>query len=148
MASKNTPAPDATETSPPQKITYNLSFFLQSERTKELKKRTGKNTFLKLEDIEPFDTWKAQLLVLIDKHLSPPTLDIDNYEINFTVPRISTAPMSVSCEDEYSDMLERVKKGKENVCTVYVQELIALSATKASFTVSSIPLPLLIHNSY
>lgn len=51
--------------------------------------------------------------------------------------------MSVSCEDEYSDMLERVKKGKENVCTIYVQELMAISSesTKVSFMTDNILVP-------
>ena len=47
-------------------VTYNLAIFPTSERTKELKKRNGKNTFMKLDNDEPFNTWKAQLLVHID----------------------------------------------------------------------------------
>ncbi|EDR13143.1 uncharacterized protein LACBIDRAFT_322603 [Laccaria bicolor S238N-H82] len=103
-------------------ITYNLVIFPTSECMKELKKRAGTNTFMKLEEEEPFDTWKAQLLVCIDKTLTPTVLDFANYETTFTVPHISTAPMAISCDEEYTDMLECIRRTKDLVCAVFVQE--------------------------
>ncbi|KIJ92999.1 hypothetical protein K443DRAFT_41299, partial [Laccaria amethystina LaAM-08-1] len=111
-------------------ITYNLAIFPASEHTKELKKRTGTNTFMKLEVEEPFDTWKAQLLVRIDKTLAPNVLDFVNYETTFTVPRVSTAPMAISCDDEYMDMLERIGRTKDLVCYVFVQERQQIPSSK------------------
>ena len=108
-------------------IRYNISVFSASERMKELKKKNGKNTYMKLHAEEPFDTWKAQLLVRIDRTLSPTTLDIMHYEVNFSVPRIQPSPMAVSQEEEYTDMVECASKSKECICTIYVQELQALT---------------------
>ena len=113
-------------------VTYNLAIFTTSERTKELKKRNGKNTFMKLDDDEPFNTWKAQLLVRIDKILQPEKLDFNHYEVNFTIAHISTAPMLISCEEEYKDMLERLGKSKNPVCNILVQELRQTSSLKVS----------------
>jgi hypothetical protein len=116
----------------PKIITYNLAMFPAAERMKELKKRNGKNTFMKLGSDEPFDTWKAQLLVRIEQKLAPDTLDFANYEVNFTVARISTAPMAVSVDEEYSDMLERVSRSKDLVCAIYIQELQQMASSKVS----------------
>jgi hypothetical protein len=113
-------------------VTYNLAIFSASEHTKELKKRNGKNTFMKLDNNKPFDTWKAQLLVRINKILLPEKLDFNHYEVNFTIARISTALMAISCEEEYEDMLERLGKTKNPVCTILVQELRQTSSLKVS----------------
>ncbi|KAJ3509117.1 hypothetical protein NLJ89_g5389 [Agrocybe chaxingu] len=106
-----------------RKATYNISIFLASEKEKDLKKRAGSNTFMKLAFGEPFDTWKAQLLVRIDKAVKPDKLDINDYELLFTVARTSPAPMAVTSEDEYDDMLERIAKNKDLTCSLYVQAL-------------------------
>ena len=111
-------------------VTYNLAIFPAKERMKDLKKRTGKNTFMKLDTNEPFDTWKAQLLVRIDKILAPEMLDLANYEVNFTVARISVAPMAISCDEEYIDMLGRVARTRDLTCTIYVQELQQMASSK------------------
>ena len=113
-------------------VTYNLARFPTSEHTKELKKRNGKNTFMKLDYDEPFDTWKAQLLIYINKILQPEKLDFNHYEVNFTIARISTAPMPISCEEEYKDMLECLGKSKNPVCNILVQELRQMSSLKVS----------------
>ena len=120
-------ADDAAKT-----ITYNIAIFPESECMKELKKRTGKNTYMKLDKEEPFDTWKAQLLVRINKMLPPDMLDFANYEVNFTVARISTAPMAISCDEEYTDMLSRVLRTRDLVCAIYVQERQQMASSKVS----------------
>jgi hypothetical protein len=106
-----------------KKFTYNIAMFLAKERSKDLKKRTGKNTYMIVNNNEPFDTWNAQLLVKIDKTLNPSKLNIADYEIHFTIPRISPSPLTVSSNDEYANMLERVSKSKDFTCNVYIQEL-------------------------
>jgi hypothetical protein len=97
--------------------------FPAKERSKDLKKRTGKNTYMILNNNEPFDTWNAQLLVKIEKMLNPSKLNISDYEIHFTIARISPLPLMVSSEEEYANMLERMGKSKDLACKVYVQEL-------------------------
>jgi len=113
-------------------MTYNLAIFPTSERAKDLKKKIGKNTFMKLDDEKPFDTWKAQLLVCIDKILLPKKLDFNNYDVNFTIACISMAPMAISCEEEYKDMLERLGKSKNPVCNIFVQDIQQTSSLKVS----------------
>src|ERR1700678_1419580 len=71
-----------------KKITFNIAMFSAKEHSKDLKKRTGKNTYMVLNDNEPFDTWSAQLLVKINKTLNPSKLNINDYEIHFTVARV------------------------------------------------------------
>jgi hypothetical protein len=47
-----------------RKITYDIAIFLASENRKtDVKKKIRQKTFMKLDRYEPFDTWKAQLLV-------------------------------------------------------------------------------------
>jgi hypothetical protein len=79
---------------------------------------------------DPFNTWKAQLLVCIEKTLAPNVLDFDNYETTFTVPRVSTAPMAISCDEEYTDMLERIGRTKDLVCAVFIQEHQQMQSSK------------------
>ena len=85
---------------------------------------------MKLDTDEPFDTWKAQLLVRIDKILAPNILDFANYEVNFTVACISVAPMAISCDEEYLDMLGCVARTRDLVCNIYVQELQQMASSK------------------
>ena len=51
-----------------KKFTFNIAMFPFKECSKDLKKRTGKNTYMILNNNEPFDTWNAQLLVKSTKH--------------------------------------------------------------------------------
>jgi hypothetical protein len=51
-------------------ITINLSFYALKEGSKDVKKRIScYSTYMKINSGEPFDTFKAQLLVRIDKQL-------------------------------------------------------------------------------
>lgn len=113
-----------------KKFTFNIAMFPAKERSKDLKKRTGKNTYMILNNNEPFDTWNAQLLVKIDNTLNPSKLDIADYEIHFTIPRISPSPLMVSSNEEYANMLERVSKSKNLTCNIYIQELHSSESSK------------------
>lgn len=59
---------------------YNLILLPASECTKiDIKKRTPiTSTFMKLDSHELFDTWKAQLLVRINKAFSPKVINFIN----------------------------------------------------------------------
>ncbi|KAF8877867.1 hypothetical protein BD779DRAFT_1613105 [Infundibulicybe gibba] len=93
-----------------------------AEGKKDLKKRNGTNTYIKLDDNEPFDTFKAQVLVRIEKYLKPSKLDFSNYDISFSIPRISPSPIAVAQEEDYKVLLERIAKHKDRSANVYVQE--------------------------
>ncbi|KAI5994992.1 hypothetical protein EDD15DRAFT_2365882 [Pisolithus albus] len=108
---------------PVHKITYNLLMFPVEELAKDdVKKRRGKSAFLKLNSDLPFDTFKAQLLVKISAHLQPDTISFDDYEVSFSIPRISPTPLSVTEEDDYIELIQRVKKAKNFEANIYIQQ--------------------------
>ena len=104
-----------------KKFTFNIVMFPAKEHSKDLKKRASKNTYMVLHNNEPL------LLLRIKKILSPSKLDIADYEIHFTIARISPSPLMVSSNEEYTNMLKWVGKSKDLACNVYVQELCSSS---------------------
>ena len=97
--------------------------FSAKEALKDLKKWTGKNTYMVLNSNLPFDTWRAQLLIRIENTLKPRKLDINDYKIHFTITHISPLPFLVALDEVYLNMLEQVGRSKDSECNVYVQEL-------------------------
>ena len=85
---------------------------------------------MKLDTDKLFNTWKAQLLVCINKILTTNTLDFANHEVNFTVSCISITLMVISCDEEYIDMLGYLVRTRDLVCTIYVQELQLVALSK------------------
>jgi len=85
---------------------------------------------MKLNNNEPFDTFKAQLLVQIDKHFTPKRLNLANYQILFSIPRISPMPMVLAENEDYQLFLERITKAKDHTCAIYVQQLVDEPANK------------------
>lgn len=104
------------------KLMYNISLFPASEGKKDLKKCVGTNMYLKLDSDEPFDTWKAQLLVKIEKTFNPPRLDFDAYTITFSVPRIQPSAIALTSTEDYDLMLKRTQKNRDSTASIYVQE--------------------------
>lgn len=127
------PEQKKTEPEPALKITYNLALFPASEFKKDLKKCKGSNAYFKLNDDEPFDTWKAQLLVRISDKLSPASLLFDDYDINFTIPRISPSPLAVANEEDYDLLRERVRKAKNFEVNIIIQAKPVLKVVMTSF---------------
>lgn len=78
-----------------------------------LKKRTPVGLWLQLDDSEPFDTLIAQLLVKIDSALHPSVLSIDHYDVKFSIPRLSPAPMALTDNESYGYMLSRAIRSKD-----------------------------------
>ena len=74
--------------------------FSVKECSKDLKKQISKNTYMDLNNNKPFNTWRAQLLVQIEKTLSPHKLNINDYEVHFTVAHVSPSPLMVSLDEE------------------------------------------------
>ncbi|KAL0960287.1 hypothetical protein HGRIS_011914 [Hohenbuehelia grisea] len=82
------PGPDISEL----KITYQLKIATKSELSKAPAKRQNKGAMLVLSRCEPWDTIKAQFLSKIAKTLKPLKEHFEDYEVQFTVPRIATEP--------------------------------------------------------
>jgi hypothetical protein len=61
-----------------------------------------KTKSLQLLTDEPWDTMKAQILVLLSAALNPPVLDFENYELMFHIPRVLPKPgLSLASEAGY-----------------------------------------------
>ena len=84
----------------PITLMFNLSIFPASEGMKEMKKCQIHNSYLKLNSNIPFDTWKAQLLVKIDKKLKLDYISYEDYKVSFMIPHVS--PQSLSIIDRKS----------------------------------------------
>ncbi|KIK91071.1 hypothetical protein PAXRUDRAFT_150337 [Paxillus rubicundulus Ve08.2h10] len=102
---------------PAIKATYNLSIFPASEFKKDVKKQKGSNMYFKLDDDEPYNTWKAQLLVKIDEKMSPTMLSFDNYNVSFTIPHVSPSPLAIVSGDNYNLLLKHMRKAKNTEAT-------------------------------
>lgn len=92
------------------KATYLLNILSALELKKPVSKRIAKNLSLILSSSEPWETMEAQLLVKIDAALKPPTLNLNDYDIMFHIPRILPKPgMTPADNADYSSLLGRVK---------------------------------------
>jgi hypothetical protein len=93
---------------PAKKLTYILSILSAEEATKAVSKRMPISMALELNDNEPWDTLKAQLLAKINAALSPHILDFVNYTVMFYISRVLPRPgMILESEDSYSALLLR-----------------------------------------
>ena len=90
------------------KITYVLAILSADEACKAAAKRKTINSSLLLSDKTPWDTVKAQLLVEINKALSPHFLDFEDYSVMFFIPRVLPKPgMALSTKENYQALLLR-----------------------------------------
>jgi len=103
---------------------FNLSIFPASESKKDLKKRKAHNLYLKLSSNIPFNTWKAQLMVKIDKKMKPDWIAYEDYKVSFMIPHISPQPLNIVTKDNYNLLCEHTQKAKDQQATVFVQEKI------------------------
>lgn len=85
---------------------------------------------MKLDSDEPYDTWKAQLLVRIDQNLLRDTIRFEDYDILFAIPRISPSPIALQSQEDYAVLLERTLKSRELSANVYVQERVGSKVPK------------------
>lgn len=92
------------------KATYLLNILSAFELKKPVSKRVAKNLSLVLSSSEPWETMEAQLLVKIDAALKPKTLNLNDYDIMFHIPRLLPKPgMTLTDNADYSSLLGRVK---------------------------------------
>ena len=97
----------------PSKVDYILTVFSAADMKKPATRREPKKSSIQLSADEPWDTFKAQLLVKIDDLLKPSTLSIDDYEILFSIPRVVTKPgYPLASAMDYTILLERSVKSR------------------------------------
>jgi hypothetical protein len=106
-------------------ITYMLTLTSAVELKKAASKRKTKSANLRLNSDEPFDTFKAQILVKISQALKPRTENIANYEIRCTINRVISKPgMDVESEADYVMMVESALKSKSpHIVNIGVEEI-------------------------
>lgn len=83
-------------------------------------KRVSKNRFIQLKADLAWDTIQAQLLVQIEKVLQPRNIRFEDYEILFTIPRHSTAPLPLAEEDHLKFLLDRALKSQDPVVNLMI----------------------------
>ncbi|KAH7907681.1 hypothetical protein BJ138DRAFT_1014114, partial [Hygrophoropsis aurantiaca] len=93
-------------------VSYIISILSAAEMKKAPSKRIVKNESFDLNDNEPWDTLKAQILQKISTTLNPQVLDFDDYDVTFYIPRILTKPgLSLTSSSHYTDgLMKRVAK--------------------------------------
>ena len=79
---------------PVLKISYVLSIFPSSEMKLAKSKREAIGRVLELTSTEPWDTVKAQILHTLESALSPPTINMHDYEISYTIPSLYISDLS------------------------------------------------------
>jgi hypothetical protein len=97
---------------PPKKINYILSIISNSEAKKNASKRVPFGRILELGASEPWDTFQAQILVMIDKSLAPKTIQFQDYDVSFTIARGVTQPLPLISESDYLFLVKQSTKGK------------------------------------
>ncbi|KAL4075438.1 hypothetical protein J3A83DRAFT_4186340 [Scleroderma citrinum] len=97
--------------------------FPMGENIKDLKKHCGKSVFLKLSSDQPFDTWKAQVLVKIDATFHPNTIVFDDYEVLFSAPCVPPTPLAITDEEGYVKLIQHAIKSKNYKANIYIQQM-------------------------
>ena len=101
----------APETS--AEITYMLTLTSAAELKKAALKHKTKSANLQLNSDEPFDTFKAQILIKISRALKPQIENIANYKIHCTINCVISKPrMDMEYEADYVMMVESALKSK------------------------------------
>jgi hypothetical protein len=92
---------------------------------KDPKKRgDSKNTVLRLEPEAVWDTFVAQLLVKIETMLKPKTINLEDYVVTFSVPRIHPKVTDLTNEDMYKFMVERALRSKDRTASITVEPIV------------------------
>ena len=109
----------------PKEITYMLTLTSVTELKKAASKHKTKSTNIRLNSDEPFDTFKAQVLVKIGHTLKPQTENIANYELRCTINCFISKPgMDFESEEDYTMMVESALKSKSpHIVNICVEEI-------------------------
>ncbi|KAI6046492.1 hypothetical protein EDC04DRAFT_2887723 [Pisolithus marmoratus] len=107
----------------PIKVLYNVLIFPTSKSKKDdIKKQKGLSSYFKLDSNKPYDTWKAQLLVQILQKLNLIQISYEDYDISFTIPCVYPSLLLIMTDDDYNFLLKHVRKAKEPMANICVQE--------------------------
>jgi hypothetical protein len=106
------------------KINYVLSISSSLEMRLAASKRKPIGRLLALSSLEPWDTFRAQILSTLDKALSPANINIDDYEISYVIPRIVTQALPLESETDYGHMISKATKHDTDIKVTCIQKAI------------------------
>ena len=106
-----------------KKITYMLTIASAAELKKAAAKRKLKAQNFCLDSDEPWDTFKAQILVKISMAIKPKCLTFGNYTLLFSITCLVPKPgMPVETEADYLFMIEQAIKTKTPMVNITIDE--------------------------
>ncbi|KAJ8456685.1 hypothetical protein ONZ45_g18620 [Pleurotus djamor] len=92
-------------------VMYSITILSAVELKKRLKDRTPIKENLYLSVTEPWDTFKAQLLVVISESLNPPIIKFEDYMVTAQIPRHLPNPgLVIRSEKDYDNVVKRAMK--------------------------------------
>lgn len=101
---------------------------------KKEKDRIAASTSFELTSEEPYDTFVAQVLVRIANLLVPKKLDIQDYDIAYTIKRVESRKNSLKHAQDFAYLLERASTTEKPEIKVIVTQKAPKKVSKVSFT--------------
>jgi hypothetical protein len=78
---------------------------------------------LRLNSDEPWDTFKAQILVKISTAIKPKNINFDDYTLRFSITRLVPKPrMPIDLEGDYLFMIEQAVNTKTPMVSITINE--------------------------
>ena len=106
-----------------KQIAYMLTITSAAELKKAAAKRKPKTQNLHLDSDEPWDTFKAQILVKISTAIKPTNINFNNYTLQFSVTHLVPKPgMPIDSEGDYLFMIEQAVKTKTLMVSITINE--------------------------
>ena len=98
-----------------------MSIFKRTELSKVPAKRVGIPASMELSNTEPWDTFKAQLLVRIDKALQPKLLSFEDYNVTFYIRNSLPKPgLELQDLENYASLLQRASHLTSATPTIHI----------------------------
>jgi len=100
-----------------------LTIASAAELKKATAKRKPKTQNLRLNSDEPWDTFKAQILVKISTAIKPKNIKFDDYTLQFSITHLVPKPgMPIDLEGDYLFMIKQAVKTKTPMVSITINE--------------------------
>lgn len=122
LTEEQEPEPEPLAEPVKKNIRMNVSAFPYSEIVKKKAERRAISSSFVVSDDEPYDTFKAQLLVQIDKAFHPSKLEWENYNISYSIKRIQTGLSKLASNEDYTHLVDRAKTAKTPEVSLSIEQ--------------------------
>ncbi|TFY74474.1 hypothetical protein EWM64_g9539 [Hericium alpestre] len=102
-------------------LMYNIAIIPASEVSKEKKKQAKVNMYMKLTSSDMISKYKHKLLDKISTRLDKQDLNLGMFSIDFTIARISTAPLPVNSAEDYQNMIDRAVGARSDTIIINLE---------------------------